>query len=95
MQRLELVVDKIRRGDARPRRREGFREEDCHPLRARPVDEMWTELPAHVAADVRPGTSGAGPPDHRGEKPRLRVWPAARHVHHAYRSGLLEHVLQD
>jgi 3'-5' exoribonuclease len=25
---------------------------------------------------------------------RLRVWPAARQVHHAYRSGLLEHVLK-
>jgi 3'-5' exoribonuclease len=27
-----------------------------------------------------------------GEK--LRVWPAARQVHHAYRGGLLEHVLK-
>ena len=25
---------------------------------------------------------------------RLRIWPAARQVHHAYRSGLLEHVLK-
>ena len=25
---------------------------------------------------------------------RLRVWPAARQVHHAYRSGLLEHILK-
>ena len=25
---------------------------------------------------------------------RLRVWPAGRQVHHAYRSGLLEHLLQ-
>jgi 3'-5' exoribonuclease len=24
---------------------------------------------------------------------RLRIWPAARRVHHAYRSGLLEHIL--
>ena len=24
---------------------------------------------------------------------RLRIWPAAVHVHHAYKSGLLEHVL--
>jgi 3'-5' exoribonuclease len=25
---------------------------------------------------------------------RLKVWPAARQVHHAYRSGLLEHILK-
>jgi 3'-5' exoribonuclease len=25
---------------------------------------------------------------------QLRVWPAARSVHHAYRGGLLEHILQ-
>src|SRR5690606_16290219 len=25
---------------------------------------------------------------------RLRIWPAARQVHHAYRSGLLEHILK-
>ena len=25
---------------------------------------------------------------------RFRIWPAARQVHHAYRSGLLEHVLK-
>src|SRR5262249_39375472 len=24
----------------------------------------------------------------------LKIWPAARQVHHAYRSGLLEHILQ-
>jgi 3'-5' exoribonuclease len=25
---------------------------------------------------------------------RLRIWPAARQIHHAYRSGLLEHILK-
>jgi 3'-5' exoribonuclease len=25
---------------------------------------------------------------------KLRVWPAARQIHHAYRSGLLEHILK-
>jgi 3'-5' exoribonuclease len=91
--RLELVVDRIRRvipDDSRI----GFREEDCIPCAPRPVDEMWAELEARVAA--------LGDPDIRrlltfviaahGE--RLRIWPAARQIHHAYRSGLLEHVLK-
>ena len=40
-QRLELVIDKIRRvipEDATL----GFREEDCIPCSPRPLDEMWT-----------------------------------------------------
>jgi 3'-5' exoribonuclease len=30
----------------------------------------------------------------RENEAKLRVWPAARQVHHAYRSGLLEHILK-
>lgn len=60
----------------------------------RPVEQMWSELQSRVArvgnAWVRQllGTIL----DRHGD--RLRVWPAALIVHHAYRGGLLEHVLK-
>ena len=92
-QRLELVIDKIRRvipDDAR----NGFRQEDCIPSSPRPVDEMWSELTSRIASVsdewIRQLLSGIVA--RHGE--RLRIWPAARQVHHAYRSGLLEHLLK-
>lgn len=91
--RTELIVDKIRRvipSDAAL----GFREEDCVPVSPRPVDEMWQELQQRLAsvesAPLRALLTGIV--DRHAEK--LRIWPAARQVHHAYRSGLLEHILK-
>lgn len=91
--RTELVIDRIRRvipGDATL----GFREEDCIPCSPRPVDEMWAELEARLAsvesAPLRALLTSMV--DRHAEK--LRIWPAARQVHHAYRSGLLEHILK-
>ena len=93
-QRLELLIDKIRRVHAERDRLDGFREEDC--IRASPhsADEMWAALEAHVASvedrDIRSLldrvliTHAA----------KLKIWPAAQTVHHAYRSGLLEHILK-
>jgi 3'-5' exoribonuclease len=92
-QRLELIVDKIRRvipDDARV----GFREEECIPTSPRPLDEMWQELQARIlgvqSAHVRELLSRVVAK--YGDQ--LRTWPAARQVHHAYRSGLLEHLLK-
>ena len=93
-QRLELILDKIRRVQERDRD-DGFREEDCIPCAPRPVEEMWGELLDVISREatnrwVRTLI------DHAlaryGE--RLRIWPAAQFVHHAYRGGLLEHVLK-
>jgi 3'-5' exoribonuclease len=92
-QRLELIVDKIRRVIPEDEKL-GFREEDCIPCSPRPLDEMWHELQLRLA--------GIGDPHLRRllalvverHAERLRVWPAARQVHHAYRSGLLEHILK-
>jgi 3'-5' exoribonuclease len=91
--RLELVVDRIRRvipEDSNV----GFREEDCIPCSPRPIEEMWQELELHIGSVADPDvrellTRVIGI---HGE--RLRIWPAGRQVHHAYRSGLLEHILQ-
>jgi 3'-5' exoribonuclease len=64
------------------------------PNAQRPLDEMWSELQSRVA---RVGNTWvrqllAAILDRHGD--RLRVWPAALMVHHAYRGGLLEHVLK-
>ncbi len=93
-QRLELVLDKIRRVDALRDALDGFREEDCIPCAPRPLDEMWQELQAHVATVQSPFVREllVRLLDAHGD--RLRIWPAAQSVHHAYRGGLLEHVLK-
>jgi 3'-5' exoribonuclease len=92
-QRVELIIDKIRRvipSDSAA----GFREEDCIPASTRPIPEMWSELEGRVTsvADVRIRTLLERVLSRHGD--RLRIWPAARQVHHAYRGGLLEHILK-
>lgn len=92
-QRTELVIDRIRRvipSDADA----GFREEDCIPCSPRPLDEMWRELDTRIASIGDPHVRGLLARVIVRHAERLRIWPAARQVHHAYRSGLLEHVLK-
>lgn len=93
-QRLELLVDKIRRVHPERDRLDGFREEDCIRAAPRPGDEMWAELQRRVAGveDAHIRALLARLLETHGEK--LKIWPAAQTVHHAYRSGLLEHVLK-
>ena len=90
---LQLVVERIRRINPDQDAAQGFREEDCVLSAPRPVDEMWSELQEliqhvrdpHVRELLQRMTT-----QHEG---KLRVWPAALRVHHAYRSGFLEHIL--
>lgn len=93
-QKLELVVEKIRRVDAAHDRLDGFREEDCIPSSPRPLDDMWAELQARIARVANPWVRRLLEVmvEHHGD--RLRTWPAAVMVHHAYRGGLLEHALK-
>ena len=93
-QRLELVIDKIRRVHAQRDALEGFREEECIPCAPRPLDDMWRELEAHVAGVSSPPVRELLTRIITKEADRLRIWPAAQAVHHAYRGGLLEHVLK-
>ena len=93
-QRLELVIDKIRRVDAQRDALEGFREEECIPCAPRPLDQMWQELEAHVARVSSPAIRELLTRIITREADRFRIWPAAQAVHHAYRGGLLEHVLK-
>ena len=69
-------------------------DQNSMPGPPRPVEQMWSELQSRVArvgnAWVRQLLDTVL--DRHGD--RLRVWPAALIVHHAYRGGLLEHVLK-
>ena len=93
-QKLELVLDKIRRVMPDHDRDDSFREEDCIRSSPRPLDEMWQELDARVKAIGDPHLRGLCERIVARHADRLRVWPAARVVHHAYRGGLVEHILQ-
>jgi 3'-5' exoribonuclease len=91
--RLEVIVDKIRRVIPEDAER-GFREEDCILCAPRPIDEMWAELAGRLESVERPELRDLLKRFVERYENRLRVWPAARQVHHAYRSGLLEHILK-
>lgn len=92
--KLELVVEKIRRVNPVQDRLDGFMEEDCILCAPRPIEDMWLELQGRVARVANPWVRELLTRllDRHGE--RLRIWPAALTVHHAYRGGLLEHVLK-
>lgn len=93
-QRLELVIDRIRRVMPDRDRLDGFREEDCIRAAARPGNEMWAELERHVASVEDPHVRALLDRLLASYGEKLKIWPAAQTVHHAYRSGLLEHVLK-
>jgi 3'-5' exoribonuclease len=93
-QRLELIIEHIRRIQPEQDRIDGFAAADCVRTAPRSEEEMWRELQALIArvgnADLRRLLEAVIA--RHGD--RLRVWPAALTVHHAYRGGLLEHVLK-
>jgi 3'-5' exoribonuclease len=94
--RLQFVVENVRRvmtGPDSQDRRDGFREDAILPSARRPIDEMWTELQQVVAAVTNPHLKALLTAIVSAHEARLRLWPAARAVHHAYRGGFLEHIL--
>ncbi len=90
---LELTIYRIRRVNPDQDRAAGFREDDLIPVSPRPLDEMWRELESHIASVGDPGLRALLNRIIADHGDRLRVWPAAQMVHHAYRGGLLEHLL--
>jgi 3'-5' exoribonuclease len=90
---LQLVIERIRRINPDQDRQDGFREEDCVLCAARPVDEMWSELQELVRHVQDPFIRELLQNITTEHADKLRIWPAAQTVHHAYRSGFLEHVL--
>jgi 3'-5' exoribonuclease len=92
-ERLQLIVENIRRVHREQDLAAGFREEDCLPTAPRPADEMWTELEMLVAQVRDPFIGKLLRRVIARFERELKIWPAAHTVHHAYRGGFLEHVL--
>lgn len=59
-----------------------------------PLDEMWRVLQSRVSRVENVWLRGLLEMILSQHGARLRIWPAALMVHHAYRGGLLEHVLK-
>lgn len=93
-ERLELVIEQIRRVNPEQDRRDGFREDECVQASPRPVEEMWAELRSLVDGVQSQAIRQLLDLIVTDNADRLRIWPAALTVHHAYRSGLLEHLLK-
>jgi 3'-5' exoribonuclease len=91
---LQLAVTHVRRVHPAQDRLHGFREEDCVLSAPRSVDEMWDELKQHVQSVGNGHIRVLLNRILADRESELRLWPAARSVHHAYRAGLLEHTLK-
>ena len=95
--RSQFQIDSIRRvmlaADSQDRR-EGFREDLLVPTAPRPVEEMWAELQELVGGVGNPHLRSLLTAIVSANAEKLKVWPAARTVHHAYRGGFLEHVVK-
>jgi 3'-5' exoribonuclease len=94
--RLQFLVENIRRvmvGPDSQDRRDGFREDTLVPSASRAIDEMWRELQQVVAAVGNTHLHALLTRIVAEHEAALRLWPAARVVHHAYRGGFLEHIL--
>jgi 3'-5' exoribonuclease len=93
-QQVELVLENIRRVNPLKDAADGFREEDCIPSSPRPIAEMWQELQTRIAEVKHPQIRTLLERVVATHGDRLKIWPAAMTVHHAYRGGLLEHLLK-
>jgi 3'-5' exoribonuclease len=91
--RLQLLVEKIRRVNPDQDTAQGFREEDCVLCASRPVEEMWGDLEQLILHVRDPFVRDLLQRITAQHAEKLRIWPAALTVHHAYRSGFLEHIL--
>jgi 3'-5' exoribonuclease len=91
--RVQLLIEKIRRVNPDQDATQGFREDDCVLSSARPVDEMWSELEEMIQHVRDPFVRELLQRMTTEHVEKLKIWPAAQTVHHAYRSGFLEHVL--
>jgi 3'-5' exoribonuclease len=88
--RPQLTIHKLRRMDTSE-----IAFGDYFPCSRRDSGEMWTELRAIVGGMANPHLKGLVEALLNDEEiaERYRRAPAAKHIHHAYLGGLLEHVL--
>lgn len=90
----QLIVSSVRRVNPAQDATQGFREDDLIPTAPRPVDDMWRDLDAIVDEVANPHVRVLLKRMMADHEAALREWPAAKQIHHAYRGGFLEHVLQ-
>lgn len=90
---LQLVAASIRRVNPAQDEAQGFRQEECVPSAPRPIGDMWVELGALVEGVSDPSLRVFLHRILTDHETALREWPAAQSIHHAYRGGLLEHIL--
>lgn len=90
---LQLKLDECRR--VRPEdRRHGFDEAELIPTTSYDLDELWQRLERVCAERIRrPELRRLAAETLAVHGAELRVHPAAKSIHHAYRGGLLEHVV--
>lgn len=91
--RVQLVAEHIRRVNPEQDKAQGFREEDCVLCAPRATDEMWSELRDLIQHVQDPFVRELLERMIAQHGDKMRVWPAALTVHHAYRGGFLEHIL--
>jgi 3'-5' exoribonuclease len=91
--RVQLVIEHVRRVNPDQDSQHGFRDEDCVLSAGRSVQEMWAELETLIAHVQDPFMRELLKRITAAHADKLRIWPAALTVHHAYRGGFLEHVL--
>jgi 3'-5' exoribonuclease len=90
---LQLNVEQCREA-VDDDRRFGFDESRLIPSSPYDLDELWQRLEAvYPGAIVRPVLQRLTAETLAAHAPRLREHPAAKTMHHAYRGGLLEHVV--
>ena len=90
---LQLVASSVRRVNPAQDEAQGFRQEECVPSAPRPIGDMWSELGVLVDGVTDPALRVFLKRVLTDHEAALREWPAAQQIHHAYRGGLLEHVL--
>src|SRR5215213_6821737 len=90
---MQLLVEEIRRVIPDQDKGLGFREEDYVLCAPRPVEEMWAELESLIQHVRDPFVRELLQRMTTTHAEKLKIWPAALTVHHAYRSGFLEHIL--
>jgi len=89
---LQLKVDQCRRATDADRP-DGFDEALLIPSTREDPEELWRRLEAHLAGLTHPASRRLAELALERHGAALRVHPAAKSIHHAFRGGLLEHTV--
>lgn len=91
---VQIILDHCRRAGEDGDREQGFDEGLLVPSTPEDVDDLWRRLTEiYPAALERPSLRQLAEEAQKRFGDRLREHPAAKSIHHAYRGGLLEHVV--